>query len=107
MLERIETMPAPCDVTWVINRHIVRARVAAHAGDAGVALDEAETAVAVAEPTSLLLVRADAQRALAEAHQAARRPGDAAAALRRALALDEREGNLAAAALTERQLAAL
>ena len=80
VLERIEAMPAPCDLTWVIKRHIVRARVAAHAGDAGVALDEAETAVAVAEPTSLLLARADAQRALADAHRAARRPGDAAAA---------------------------
>jgi DNA-binding SARP family transcriptional activator len=107
VLERIEAMPAPCDVTWVIKRHIVRARVAANAGDAGVAIDEAETAVAVAEPTSLLLARADAQRALAEAHRAARRPGDAAAALRRALALDERKGNLAAAALTERLLAEL
>jgi hypothetical protein len=63
--------------------------------------------VAVAEPTSLLLARADAQRALAEAHRVARRPAEAVAALRRALALDERKGNLAAAAQTERQLAEL
>ena len=68
-------MPAPCDVTWVIKRHIVRARLAAHAGDSGVALAEAEAAVAVAEPTSLLLARADAQRALADAHRAARPHG--------------------------------
>ena len=107
VLERIEAMPAPCDVTWVIKRHIVRARLAAHAGDSGVALDEAESAVAVAEPTTLLLARADAQRALADAHRSARRWGDAAAALRRALALDERKGNLAAAAQTERLLAEL
>jgi hypothetical protein len=107
VLERIEAMPAPCDVTWVIKRHIVRARLAAHAGDSGAALAAAEAAVAVAEPTSLLLARADAQRALADAHRAARRSGDAAAALRRALALDERKGNLAAAARTERLLAEL
>ena len=69
VLERIEAMPAPCDVTWVIKRHIVRARLAAHAGDSGVALAEAEAAVAVAEPTSLLLARADAQRALADAQR--------------------------------------
>ena len=72
-----------------------------------VALDEAEIAVAVAEPTSLLLARADAQRALADAHRAARPLGRRGGRLRRALALDERKGNLAAAAQTERQLAEL
>ena len=60
--------------------------------------------MAAAAPTTLLLVKADAERALAEAHRAAGRADDAGAALRRALALDERKGNLVAAAATRRLL---
>ncbi len=107
VIAQIDAVPAPCDLEWSIKRHIARARVAARAGDHVAALAEAEAAVATAEPTTLLLVKADAQRALAEAHRAAGAAGDAAAALRQALALDVRKGNLVAAAATRRLLAEL
>ena len=61
----------------------------------------------LAEATALLLVRADAQRTLAEGLRAAGRIDEAAEAARRALALDERKGNLVAAATTRRLLADL
>ena len=101
-------MPAPCDLEWAIKRHVARAHVAARAGDLGPpALTEAETAATLAEATALLLVRADAQRTLAEVLRAAGRIDEAAAAAGRALALDERKGNLVAAAATRRLLAEL
>ncbi len=104
VIAQIDAVPAPCDIEWVIKRHIARARVAAQADDHAAALAEAESAVAAAAPTTLLLVKADAERALAETHRAAGRADDARAALRRALALDERKGNLVAAAATRRLL---
>ena len=107
VLERIEAMPAPCDVTWVIKRHTARAWVAMRAGDHAGALAEARAGVVVADPTSLLLVRADSHRMLAEVLRATGRGEEAASAAREALALDERKGNLVAAAATRRLLAEL
>ena len=63
--------------------------------------------MATAEPTTLLLVKADAQRALAEAHLAAGGSRRRRRRLRQALALDVRKGNLVAAAATRRLLAGL
>ncbi len=105
VLDQIDAVPAPCDVEWVIKRHLARAWVAMRAGDHAGALAEARAGVLVAEPTSLLLVRADAHRMLAEALRAAGRGEEAASAAREALALDERKGNLVAAAATRRVLA--
>jgi DNA-binding SARP family transcriptional activator len=103
VVEQIDAVPAPCDLEWAIKRHMARAYVA----DPVAGLEEAEAAVALAETTPLLLVRADAQRALAAVLRAAGRTDDAAAAARRALALDERKGNLVAASATRRLLAEL
>src|SRR4029079_16835645 len=75
------------------------------AGDHAGALAEARAGVVVADPTSLLLVRADAHRMLAEVLRAAGRGEEAACAAREALALDERKGNLVAAAARRRVLA--
>ena len=105
--EQIDAVPAPCDVEWIIKRHSARAHVAARRGDRAAGLQEAEAAVAVAENTLLLLVRADAQRTLAAMLRASGRTDDAVAAARRALALDERKGNLVAAAATRALLAEL
>ena len=63
--------------------------------------------MATADTTSLLLVRADAQRMLAEALFAAGRPGEAASVAGRALALDEQKANTVSAAATRRLLASL
>ena len=106
-VEQIDAVPAPCDLEWAIKRHIARAHLATRAGDRIAGLEEAETAVKLAEATALLLVRADAQRTLAEGLRAAGRIDEAAEAARRALALDERKGNLVAAATTRRLLADL
>ena len=104
MVERIDAVPAPCDCEWAIKRNLARAWVAGRAGDHAGALAEAQAAATAAERTSLVIVRADAQRALARALRGAGRSDEAAAALRAALALDERKGNLVAAAATRRQL---
>ena len=107
VLAQIDAVPAPCDVEWVIKRHTARAWVAMRAGDHAGAVAEARAGVLVAGPTSLLLVRADSQRMLARVLRAADRGEEAASAAREALALDERKGNLVAAAATRRLLAEL
>jgi tetratricopeptide (TPR) repeat protein len=104
---RIDTAPAPCDREWVIKRHAARAQVAMRAGDEARSLEEARAAVARAEPTGLLVVRADVHRTLAEALHAAGHTAEAVAEARRALALDERKANVVAAATTRRLLASL
>lgn len=106
-VERIDTVPAPCDLEWVVKRLAARARVASGAGEHARAIADGRAAVAAAEPTGLILVRADAQRALAEVLHAAGQTGEAVAAARRALALDERKANRVAAAGTRRLLASL
>jgi hypothetical protein len=62
---------------------------------------------ATAEATGLMLVRGDAHRMLAEVLRTAGRTEEAAAAAGRALALQERKANVAAAARTRRLLASL
>ncbi|HYH88095.1 MAG TPA: hypothetical protein VEX67_02610 [Solirubrobacteraceae bacterium] len=63
--------------------------------------------MAAAEATGLLVVKADAHRALAEVLHAAGRRDAAAEAAARALALDEAKGNEVAAAATRRWIASL
>ena len=86
---------------------MARAWVALRVGDHASAHAEAQAGVVAAEPTSLLLVRANAHRRLAEVLRAAGRTGEAASAARDALALDEGKGNLVAAAATRRLLVEL
>ena len=104
---RIETAAAPCDMEWVIKRHMARAMLAGQEGDAAGALAEAQAAVAAADRTDLVVIAANAYRTLAAVERAAGRAPEAAAALTRALELDEAKGNAVAAATTRRLLAAL
>ena len=106
-VERIDLVPAPCDLQWRIKRLAGRARVATRAGDHARAVDEARAAVAAAEPCGLVLVKADAERTLGEALRASGRIDEAKSALGRALALDEAKQNVVAAADTRRLLASL
>lgn len=106
-VERIETVPSPCDSQWVIKRHTARALVASQRGDQELGLQEARAAVAAAEGTSLVVFCANAYRALAEVLLAAGRAEDASTAAARALALDQAKGNTVAAAATQRRFASL
>ena len=103
-VEQIEAAPAPCDLEWVVKRHAARAWVAAQAGDSVLALEEARAAVATAEPSALILVKADAISMLA---RVLARSGDApgaAAAAERAISLYDNKGNVVAAEAARRQL---
>jgi tetratricopeptide (TPR) repeat protein len=104
---RIEALAAPCDVEWRIKRHTARARLAARDGESERGLEEARAAVAEAEQTRLSLCRADAQRTLAQLLWDTGRTEEAAAAVRRALELDEAKANAVAAARTRSRFAAL
>ena len=104
---RIEAVPAPCDIEWVDQApHRARAWVAARAGDRAAGAREARGGGGAGRADRLLLVRADAQRTLAEVLPAAGRT-TTRRGRRPALALDERKGNVVAAAATRRLLADL
>jgi tetratricopeptide (TPR) repeat protein len=81
-----------------VARVAARARLAAHRGSAADAVASAERAVAIAEPTDALPIRALAWLALAVVRQSAGRD-DAADALARAVEVHELKGNLAGVAL--------
>ncbi len=106
-LARVDAFGAPCDVEWVVKRHIARAVLGVRSGAPERGLDDAEAAVARAEETSFVLLAANAQRALAEVLAAGDRTDAAATAAQRALALDEAKGNIVAAAATRERFAAL
>jgi len=106
-VERIETLPAPCDRHWVIKRHSARALVAVQNGNLERGLEEARAAVAAAEGTGMIVFCANAYRTLAEVLLAASRSEEASAAAGRALALDQAKANTVAAAATRRRLASL
>ena len=106
-VERIETVPAPCDLQWVIKRHTARALVASQRGDQELGLQEARAATAAAEGTSMIVFCANAHRTLAEVLLAAGRDEEASTAAGRALALDQAKGNTVAAAATQRRFASL
>ena len=63
---RIDDIPAPSDMEWLVKRHAARAKLAALEGDADRALGEARTATALADATGMFTFRADAHRDLAE-----------------------------------------
>ncbi len=80
------------------NRLAVEARIAAHRGNLGEALDLGRRAVEQAEGVDNLNRRAEAWLALAEAQRAAGRSDEADASVAKALALYEQKGNVTAAA---------
>jgi len=104
---QIDALAAPCDVEWVIKRHTARALLAMQEGEPERGLADARAAVAAAEPTRLILCRANAHRTLAELLWATGRDAEAAAAARRALELDEAKGNTVSADGTRRRFAPL
>ena len=104
---RIETVPAPCDLQWVIKRHAARSLLAAQSGDLQRGLEEARMAVAAAEGTGMVVFCADAYRTLAEVLAAASRDEEASTAVGRALALDQAKANAVAASATRRRFASL
>jgi hypothetical protein len=105
-VERIDMVPAPWPA--VDDQAPRRARPrGGGTGDHDRAAQEARAAVRAADHPDLIVLAADAHRALAELLRTAGRDADAAAAAARALALDETKGNVAAAAATRQRFAAL
>jgi class 3 adenylate cyclase/tetratricopeptide (TPR) repeat protein len=85
----------------------VRAKVLARRGEYAEAERLAREAVAISEKTDQLVVQGDVYVDLAEVLSIARRPEEAAAALRQALGCYKRKGNLVSAQRAETRLAQL
>jgi hypothetical protein len=102
-----------CDLAWATGRteasyeHAARGKLAARLGETERSLTEAGRAVELAEPTDLVVRRADAYGALAEVLLLADRPSEAASAAETALALCEAKENVAAASHARRLLEAI
>ena len=92
-----EEIAAPEDLTTQVVCRSVLGKVRACRGDFARATALGEEAVRLAEPTDLLVIRADALLDLAEVMAMAGTPVDAGSAARRALELYERKGNLVSA----------
>ena len=90
-------------VTQMLWRQL-QAKILARRGEHEESVRLAEEAVALGEPTDASDFKADALRDLADVYEYARKPDDARAALRRALDLYERKGNLVMAARVRKQL---
>jgi DNA-binding SARP family transcriptional activator len=103
----MDARPIPADAEWVIRRHIARALLAARTGERERGLEDARTAVAVADRTALMMNRANAHRTLAELLAMTGDADGAGRALRLALTLYEAKANTVAAAATRAQLAQL
>ena len=95
---RIDDIPAPADMEWRVKRHAARGKLAAREGDADRALHEARAATALADPTGMFTIRADAHRDLAEVAARCGRHEEARAATTTALALYDAKENVASAA---------
>jgi tetratricopeptide (TPR) repeat protein len=104
---RVDTLPTPCDGEWIIKRHTARALLAAQQGDHERGLADARAAVVAADSSRLVLTCANAHRTHAELLRATGRTAEAAAAVRRALELDEAKANVVAAARTRERFAEL
>jgi DNA-binding SARP family transcriptional activator len=102
-IAEIDARPLPCDAEWVIRRHTARALLAARTGEHERGLEDARAAVAAAERTGLILNRANAHRAYAEALAATGQADAAARQLGRALTLYEAKANAIAVAATRTQ----
>jgi tetratricopeptide (TPR) repeat protein len=92
------------DVYAQVRWRAATARALAAAGDPGPAARLAKEAVALADPTDMLNLRANALLDLAEAAALGGRPDEATAAAKAALPLYERKGNRVAAAAVRARL---
>ncbi len=88
----IDALPAPADAEWTIKRRRARALLAAGRGALDEAVREARAAAAAADPTTMLLFRADAHRTLAEVLGLAGDGAGANRAAEQALQLYEAKG---------------
>ena len=101
-VEAIDTAPAPSDMEWLIKRHTARGKLAARRGDAAGGVTEARQAVELADPTDLIVYRADAYRVLAHLLLSAGRAREAEEAAETSLELCEAKENVAAASHVRR-----
>ena len=104
---RIETVPAPADMEWLIKRHAARGKLAARQGRPEAGVEDALRAVELADTTDLLFFRANAHGDLAEVLLAAGRRDEARRAAETSLRLHEAKQNAASAGEMRRFLAAL
>ena len=93
-----ERIAAPEDIGTQVVWRGVRARILARGGDTEEGETLAREAVRLAEPTDQLVMQADALLDLADVLEWAGKPAEAEAALRRALELYERKGDIVSAA---------
>jgi tetratricopeptide (TPR) repeat protein len=100
VIAEMDARPIACDAEWTIQRHVARAVLAARMGEHERGLDDANAAVAAAERTGLIVIRANAHRTRAELLAEIGRERAAAQDVRRALKLYEAKGNAVAAAAT-------
>jgi class 3 adenylate cyclase/tetratricopeptide (TPR) repeat protein len=105
--ETAERLSTDDDVVSQMMWRQVRAKVSARQGEAETAERHARDAVALVEPTDMLVWQARALTDLAEVLAIAERNEDAAAALERAAALYQRKGNVVSEARVRRLLAEL
>jgi tetratricopeptide (TPR) repeat protein len=90
-----------------VRQGCVRARVLARRGEHDAAAEEIRAALAIAEPTEYLSLRAYAATSLAEVERLAGRPDNERAALEEALVLAERKGDVITAGRARERLAEL
>ena len=106
-VDAVEAVPAPSDMEWLIKRHTARGSLAARRGEVEHGLAELRHAVELADPTDLIVFRADAYRTLGNVLLDAGRPSEAREAARMSLELYEAKENVPAAGMAERLLAAI
>jgi DNA-binding SARP family transcriptional activator len=107
VVAEMDARPIACDAEWSIQRHVARAVLAARMGEHERGLDDADAAIAWAERTGLIVIRANAHRTRAELLAATGRERDAAQDVRRALKLYDAKGYAVAAAATRAQFTGL
>jgi DNA-binding SARP family transcriptional activator/tetratricopeptide (TPR) repeat protein len=106
LVEAIDEVPAPADSEWQVKRRGIRARLLAREGRVEEAERIAREGVAVAAQTDQLWFHADAVIDLADVLRMAGRQEEAAGTAAEALALCERKGNVASAAVARGLLGA-
>ena len=106
-IAELDARPIPCDIEWVIRRHIARAILYGRTAEHERGLEDARAAIVAAERTSLIVTRAHALGAHAELLAATGESAAAAEALRGALSLHEAKAHVAGIATTRAQLAQL
>jgi DNA-binding SARP family transcriptional activator len=96
------TYTAEDDVHAEVRWYPVRAKIHAHRGELSLASDAARQSLRLSEMTDDLNRRAKVSCDVAEVHRLSGRPRDASSALRLAVRLYQRKGNLAAASAVRR-----